>query len=56
MMISNLVLLYVPGLPLWSSLAVAFAARNSAIYFTKWYPERCRMKYAQSSQTLSPSH
>ncbi|MGY4416484.1 hypothetical protein ACVWW4_008220 [Bradyrhizobium sp. LB7.1] len=36
---ANLVLLYVPGLPLWSSLAVAFAARNSAIYFTKWYPE-----------------
>ena len=35
---ANLVLLYVPGLPLWSSLAVAFAARNSAIYFTKWYP------------------
>lgn len=42
---ANLVLLYVPGLPLWSSLAVAFAARNSAIYFTKWYPEYCQIKY-----------
>ncbi|MFT4119971.1 hypothetical protein [Bradyrhizobium sp.] len=53
MMVSNLVLLYVPGLPLWSSLAVAFAARNSAIYFTKWYPEHCRTKYAQSPHALS---
>ncbi|MCK1387225.1 hypothetical protein [Bradyrhizobium sp. 21] len=42
---ANLVLLYVPGLPLWSSLAVAFAARNSAIYFTKWYPEYRQIKY-----------
>jgi hypothetical protein len=56
MMVSNLVLLYVPGLPLWSSLAVAFAARNSAIYFTKWYPEHCRMKYAHPPQALSQLH
>ena len=44
MMVSNIVLLYMPGLPIWSSLAVAFAARNSAIYFTKWYPEYRRIK------------
>ncbi|OKO86892.1 hypothetical protein AC629_15535 [Bradyrhizobium sp. NAS80.1] len=56
MMVSNLVLLYVPGLPLWSSLAVAFAARNSAIYFTKWYPAHCRTKHAQPSQALSHPH
>lgn len=42
---ANIVLLYVPGLPLWLSLAVAFAARNSAIYFTKWYPEYRQIKY-----------
>jgi hypothetical protein len=42
---ANLVLLYVPGLPLWSSLAVAFAARNSAICFTKWYPEYRQIRY-----------
>ncbi len=39
MMIGNVAMLYVPGLPLWSSIAIAFAARNSAVYFTKWYPE-----------------
>jgi hypothetical protein len=44
MMVANVLLLYVPGLPIWSSLAIAFAARNSAIYFTKWYPEYRRIK------------
>ena len=49
---ANLVLLYVPGLPLWSSLAVAFAARNSAIYFTKWYPEYRQIKYGAPASAL----
>ena len=49
---ANLVLLYVPGLPLWSSLAVAFAARNSAIYFTKWYPEYRQIKYGTPTRAL----
>jgi hypothetical protein len=46
MMIGNVAMIYVPGLPLWSSLLVAFAARNSALYFTKWYPEYTKAKYA----------
>jgi hypothetical protein len=45
MMVGTIALIYVPGLPLWSSLLVAFAARNSAVYFTKWYPEYRRVKY-----------
>jgi hypothetical protein len=49
---ANLVLLYVPGLPLWSGLAVAFAARNSAIYFTKWYPEYRQIKYGTPAAAL----
>ena len=28
--IGNLLTIYVPGLPLWSGLVIAFAARNSA--------------------------
>jgi len=28
-------------------LAIAFAARNSAVYFTKWYPAYRRLKYGQ---------
>jgi hypothetical protein len=46
MMVGNVAMIYVPGLPLWSSLLIAFAARNSAVYFTKWYPEYTKAKYA----------
>lgn len=53
---ANIVLLYVPGLPLWTSLAIAFAARNSALYFTKWYPEHCRTKYGAPTGALPHTH
>ena len=45
MMASNVAMLYVPGLPFWTGLAIAFAARNSALYFTRWYPEYQRLKH-----------
>ena len=45
MLLTNAAILYVPGLPIWLGLAVAFAARNSAVYFTRWYPARLRQKY-----------
>ena len=45
MMIGNIALLYVPGLPIWSGLLVTFAARNCAVYFTKWYPQYRKAKY-----------
>jgi hypothetical protein len=45
MLLANLLMIYVPGLPLWSGLAIAFAARNTAIYFTKWYPKYRRAKF-----------
>jgi hypothetical protein len=56
MMTANIALLYFPGLPLWSSLAVAFAARNSAIYFTKWYPEYRQIKYGTPPAALPHRH
>ena len=49
MMASNVAMLYVPGLPFWTGLAIAFAARYSALYFTRWYPEYQRLKYAGAS-------
>jgi len=42
-------LIYLPGLPLWCGLVIALAARNSALLFTKWYPERQRAKFATSA-------
>jgi hypothetical protein len=55
MMVANLAMLYVPGLPLWLGLAIAFAARNSAVYFTKWYPEYRRVKYGTAPADAVPS-
>jgi len=54
MMAGNIALIYVPGLPLWSSLLIAFAARNSAVYFTKWYPEYRRVKYGTPPANALP--
>jgi hypothetical protein len=52
MMVGNIALLFVPGLPLWSGLLIAFAARNSAVYFTRWYPQYRKAKYAAPASAL----
>ena len=54
MMAGNAALIYVPGLPLWSGLLIAFAARNSAVYFTKWYPEYRKAKYGTPPASALP--
>jgi hypothetical protein len=46
MIAANVLMIYRPDLPLWAGLAIAFAARNSAMYFTKWYPEYQKAKHA----------
>jgi len=53
MVMANVLLIYVPGLPLWSGIVIAFAARNTALYFTKWYPEYRRAKYPASAASAS---
>ncbi|WGS23067.1 MULTISPECIES: hypothetical protein [unclassified Bradyrhizobium] len=55
MAIGDIAVLYVPGLPLWSGLLIAFAARNSAIYFTKWYPEYRKARYGAPPANALPS-
>src|SRR3977135_4044036 len=45
MLIANLLPIYIPSLPFWAALGIGFAARNSAVYFTKWYPAYRRAKY-----------
>ncbi len=54
MMIGNIALLYVPSLPLWSGLLITFAARNSAVYFTKWYPQYRKAKYGTAPVNALP--
>jgi hypothetical protein len=46
MMVGNIMMIYMPGLPLWAGIGIAFAARNTAAYFTTWYPEYRRTKFA----------
>ena len=44
MMAGNAAMIYVPWLPFWAGLLIAFAARNTAVYFTKWYPNYRKTK------------
>ena len=46
MMTGNILMIYLPGLPLWAGIAIAFAARSTAVYFTKWYPNYHKAKFA----------
>jgi hypothetical protein len=54
MALANVMMIYLPSLPLWSALLVAFAARNSAVYFTRWYPRYRRAKYGAISAPALP--
>ncbi|MCA6116704.1 hypothetical protein J6524_17615 [Bradyrhizobium sp. WSM 1738] len=54
MIIGNVLTIYVPGLPLWSSLVIAFAARNGAAYFTTWYPQYRKSKYGAPPANALP--
>jgi hypothetical protein len=58
MVITNVLMIYLPSLPLWAGIAIALAARNSAAYFTKWYPKHRRemaAKQALSGPMVSAS-
>ena len=54
MMAGNMAMIYVPNLPLWSGLLIAFAARNSAVYFTRWYPQYRKAKYGAPPANALP--
>ncbi|MBR0874508.1 hypothetical protein JQ633_29415 [Bradyrhizobium tropiciagri] len=56
MMIGNLAVYYVPSMPLWTGLLVAFAARNAAVYFTRWYPHYRTTKDSAPPARALPSH
>lgn len=39
MLFADALSIYLPSLPVWIGAGIAFAARNGAVYFTKWYPQ-----------------
>jgi hypothetical protein len=47
---------YVPWLPIWTGLAAAFALRNGAAWFTRWYGARSRARgeAARATAGLAP--
>lgn len=47
MLAVDVMAIYLPSIPLWICAAVAFVARNSATYFTQWYPKHVRAAVAQ---------
>ncbi|WP_027583140.1 hypothetical protein [Bradyrhizobium sp. Ai1a-2] len=55
MMVGNIAILYVPSMPLWTGLLIAFAARNSAVFFTKWYPHYRMTKYGTHPVNALPT-
>jgi hypothetical protein len=55
MILANALLIYVPGLPLWSGIAIAFATRNTAVYFSRWYPQYRMVKVAATAAAPSAS-
>jgi hypothetical protein len=55
MLIADILMIYLPSLPLWIGLGIAFAARNSAVYFTRWYPQYRRAKYGPPAAAATKS-
>jgi hypothetical protein len=55
MMVGNIAILYAPSLPLWTGLLIAFAARNTAVFFTKWYPHYRMTRYGTPPVNALPS-
>ena len=53
MLVADIVSIYLPSMPLWVCAATAFAARNSAVYFTRWYPKHVRAAITVSANTAA---
>jgi hypothetical protein len=54
MLVADVIAIYLPSFPLWAGAGIAFAARNGAIYFTKWYPKHRREMAATPSGDATP--
>ena len=55
MLIANVLMVYLPSLPFWVGIGIGLAARNSAVYFTKWYPQYRKAKYSVPAGALPTS-
>jgi hypothetical protein len=53
MLVADILSIYLPSIPLWVCVGIAFAARNSATYFTQWYPKHVRAEIAAATNTAA---
>ncbi|MEW6640223.1 MAG: hypothetical protein AB1586_06935 [Pseudomonadota bacterium] len=44
MVLADIVMLYLPQVPLWVGIALTIAAFAGAVWFTRWYPARMRAR------------
>ncbi|WP_244487173.1 hypothetical protein [Afipia sp. Root123D2] len=54
MLAVDVIAIYLPSFPLWACAGIAFAARNGAVYFTKWYPNHRRAAAAGLARDAMP--
>lgn len=53
MLLADILAVYAPDIPLSVGFAIAFSARNSAVYFTKWYAQYRRARFAADSHVAN---
>jgi intracellular septation protein A len=46
---ADIVMAFYPAIPLWIGIAVTILALAGAVWFTRWYPQRVRRRFAPTS-------
>lgn len=54
MLVADMVSVWWPSAPLWVGVIIAFAARNAAVQFTKWYSQRARDRANAATAASAP--
>jgi intracellular septation protein A len=50
LVLADIVMAFYPAIPLWIGIAVTILALAGAIWFTRWYPQRVRRRFAANQQ------
>jgi intracellular septation protein A len=51
LVLADIVMAFYPAIPLWIGIAVTILALACAIWFTRWYPQRVRRRFAANQQS-----
>jgi intracellular septation protein A len=53
LVLADIVMAFYPAIPLWIGIAVTILALAGAIWFTRWYPQRVRRRFAANQQAAA---